>query len=126
MVIDKESLTGLITLEGFVLPLISQQRVSFRYYNELIVFFSLGMKLYFVPTASTNDLLKLIGWTIFPIQEAVKGELWRLCDPQGKPPGVMGWWPSRSVTFIENHDTGSTQVYLSLIFGILISHQIIL
>lgn len=36
-------------------------------------------------------------------------EYWRLSDPQGKPPGVMGWWPSRSVTFIENHDTGSTQ-----------------
>ncbi|MQM00326.1 hypothetical protein Taro_033056, partial [Colocasia esculenta] len=43
-------------------------------------------------------------------REAVKGELWRLRDAQGKPPGVMGWWPSRSVTFIENHDTGSTQV----------------
>jgi alpha-amylase len=43
-------------------------------------------------------------------QEAVKGELWRLRDPEGKPPGVMGWWSSRSVTFVENHDTGSTQV----------------
>lgn len=43
------------------------------------------------------------------LQEAVKGELWRLRDPQGKPPGVLGWWPSRAVTFIENHDTGSTQ-----------------
>ncbi|KAF9621469.1 hypothetical protein IFM89_021773 [Coptis chinensis] len=43
------------------------------------------------------------------LQEAVKGELWRLCDPQGKPPGLMGWWPSRAVTFIDNHDTGSTQ-----------------
>uniref|UniRef100_A0A0D9W2F2 Alpha-amylase n=1 Tax=Leersia perrieri TaxID=77586 RepID=A0A0D9W2F2_9ORYZ len=45
------------------------------------------------------------------LQEAVRGELWRLCDSSGKPPGVMGWWPSRSVTFIENHDTGSTQGY---------------
>lgn len=45
------------------------------------------------------------------LQEAVKGELWRLRDPQGKPPGVMGWWPSRSVTFIDNHDTGSTQAH---------------
>ena len=44
------------------------------------------------------------------MQEAVKGEFWRLRDPQGKPPGVMGWWPSRAVTFIDNHDTGSTQV----------------
>lgn len=45
------------------------------------------------------------------LQEAVKGELWRLRDSQGKPPGVMGWWPSRAVTFIENHDTGSTQAH---------------
>lgn len=45
------------------------------------------------------------------LQEAVKGEYWRLRDPQGKPPGVMGWWPSRAVTFIENHDTGSTQAH---------------
>ncbi|KDP21224.1 hypothetical protein JCGZ_21695 [Jatropha curcas] len=36
-------------------------------------------------------------------------EYWRLSDQKGKPPGVMGWWPSRAVTFIENHDTGSTQ-----------------
>ena len=36
-------------------------------------------------------------------------EYWRLSDQSGKPPGVMGWWPSRAVTFIENHDTGSTQ-----------------
>ncbi|KAI3970645.1 hypothetical protein MKX01_024292 [Papaver californicum] len=36
-------------------------------------------------------------------------EYWRLSDSKGKPPGVAGWWPSRAVTFIENHDTGSTQ-----------------
>ncbi|KAK3237429.1 alpha-amylase [Cymbomonas tetramitiformis] len=34
---------------------------------------------------------------------------WRLKDASDKPPGVMGWWPSRAVTFLENHDTGSTQ-----------------
>ncbi|CAN1322874.1 Probable alpha-amylase 2, partial [Linum perenne] len=49
------------------------------------------------------------------LQEAVKGELWRLCDAQGKPPGVLGWWPSRAVTFIDNHDTGSTQVPKSIL-----------
>ncbi|KAF3780097.1 Alpha-amylase 3 [Nymphaea thermarum] len=38
-----------------------------------------------------------------------KCEYWRLCDQKGKPAGVVGWWPSRAVTFIENHDTGSTQ-----------------
>lgn len=45
------------------------------------------------------------------LQEAVKGQFWRLRDPQGKPPGLMGWWPSRAVTFIDNHDTGSTQAH---------------
>ncbi|XP_044488895.1 alpha-amylase 3, chloroplastic isoform X2 [Mangifera indica] len=40
-------------------------------------------------------------------------EYWRLSDEKGKPPGVVGWWPSRAVTFIENHDTGSTQVQIA-------------
>ncbi|GJP55033.1 hypothetical protein CLOM_g14020 [Closterium sp. NIES-68] len=43
------------------------------------------------------------------LHAALHNEYWRLIDPQGKPPGVMGWWPSRAVTFLENHDTGSTQ-----------------
>ena len=37
-----------------------------------------------------------------------RGELWRLSDAAGRPPGVYGLWPSRAITFIENHDTGST------------------
>lgn len=46
------------------------------------------------------------------LQESMKrGELWRLRDSQGKPPGVVGMWPSRAVTFIDNHDTGSTQAH---------------
>lgn len=40
----------------------------------------------------------------------MKGQYWRLRDSKGKPPGVMGWWPSRAITFLDNHDTGSTQV----------------
>lgn len=41
------------------------------------------------------------------LQEAMgRGEYWRLCDSQGRPPGVLGMWPSRAVTFIDNHDTG--------------------
>jgi hypothetical protein len=43
------------------------------------------------------------------LQEAVKGQYWRLRDPDGKASGLLGWWPSRSVTFIDNHDTGSKQ-----------------
>jgi len=43
------------------------------------------------------------------LQEAVaRNEFWRLTDAQGRPPGLIGLWPSRAVTFIENHDTGST------------------
>eukprot|EP00898_Chlorokybus_atmophyticus_P002293 jgi/Chlat1/3064/Chrsp21S03381 len=43
------------------------------------------------------------------LQEAVNNQYWRLRDQSGKPPGLMGWWPSKSVTFIDNHDTGSSQ-----------------
>ena len=40
------------------------------------------------------------------------------CQQQGLPcrahrsvlhAGVLGWWPERAITFLENHDTGSTQ-----------------
>lgn len=42
------------------------------------------------------------------LQEAVKNcEYWRLRDPNNKPTGVLGWWPSKSVTFVDNHDTGA-------------------
>ncbi|KIY94390.1 alpha-amylase, putative [Monoraphidium neglectum] len=37
-----------------------------------------------------------------------RGELWRLVDAQGRPPGLLGMWASRAITFIDNHDTGST------------------
>lgn len=44
------------------------------------------------------------------LQEAIKhGQLDRLRDSKGKAPGLIGWWPSMAVTFVENHDTGSTQ-----------------
>ncbi|XP_009410104.2 alpha-amylase isozyme 3D-like [Musa acuminata AAA Group] len=43
------------------------------------------------------------------LQAAVQGELWRLRDPQGKASGMIGWWPEKAVTFVDNHDTGSTQ-----------------
>ncbi|XP_022997780.1 uncharacterized protein LOC111492635 [Cucurbita maxima] len=43
------------------------------------------------------------------LHSALHNQYWRLIDPQGKPTGVVGWWPSRAVTFLENHDTGSTQ-----------------
>ena len=37
------------------------------------------------------------------LQEALgRGELWRLVDAQGRPPGVVGMWASRAITFIDN------------------------
>lgn len=36
------------------------------------------------------------------LQEAVaQNQYWRLRDAAGKPPGVLGWWPSHAVTFVE-------------------------
>ncbi len=43
------------------------------------------------------------------LQHAVYGEYWRLRDKDGKAAGLIGWWPERAVTFIDNHDTGSKQ-----------------
>lgn len=44
------------------------------------------------------------------LQEACKHTQYnRLRDSKGKAPGLIGWWPSRAVTFVDNHDTGSTQ-----------------
>eukprot|EP00437_Effrenium_voratum_P019463 CAMPEP_0181446782 /NCGR_PEP_ID=MMETSP1110-20121109/26285_1 /TAXON_ID=174948 /ORGANISM="Symbiodinium sp., Strain CCMP421" /LENGTH=702 /DNA_ID=CAMNT_0023570877 /DNA_START=28 /DNA_END=2136 /DNA_ORIENTATION=- len=44
------------------------------------------------------------------LQEACqKTQFWRLKDGNGKPPGLIGWLPQFAVTFIDNHDTGSTQ-----------------
>lgn len=43
------------------------------------------------------------------LNSAVQGQLWRLKDYNGKPPGLIGLLPQNAVTFIDNHDTGSTQ-----------------
>ncbi|KAK3123654.1 hypothetical protein QOZ80_8AG0634190 [Eleusine coracana subsp. coracana] len=43
------------------------------------------------------------------LQAGVQGELWRLRDGNGKAAGLIGWMPEKTVTFVDNHDTGSTQ-----------------
>ncbi|XP_037436763.1 alpha-amylase AMY3 [Triticum dicoccoides] len=43
------------------------------------------------------------------LQEAVQGDLGRMRGSDGKAPGMIGWMPEKTVTFIDNHDTGSTQ-----------------
>lgn len=41
------------------------------------------------------------------LQQAVAyNEFWRLRDSDGKPSGLIGWWPAMAVTFLDNHDTG--------------------
>ena len=43
------------------------------------------------------------------LQEALRNrEYWRLQGSDGHPAGFCGKWPTHAVTFIENHDTGST------------------
>ncbi|GJU43958.1 zinc finger, CCHC-type containing protein [Tanacetum coccineum] len=39
----------------------------------------------------------------------------RLSDSKGKPSGVVRWCPSRAVNFIEDHDTGSTQMTTTMV-----------
>lgn len=60
---------------------------------------------------STGDRAAAFDFTTKGIlQEAVKySELWRLKDSNGKPAGMIGVLPQKAVTFIDNHDTGSTQ-----------------
>jgi len=37
-------------------------------------------------------------WFVWLLQYAVdKCEYWRLADGANKPPGLIGWWPSKSV-----------------------------
>lgn len=41
------------------------------------------------------------------LQHAVKNNDYRvLRDNKGKPAGLVGWWPGKAVTFVDNHDTG--------------------
>nr|BAE47517.2 alpha-amylase [Hyacinthus orientalis] len=43
------------------------------------------------------------------LQQAVQGQLGRMRDSNGKAPGLIGLAPGLAVTFVDNHDTGSTQ-----------------
>jgi alpha-amylase len=43
------------------------------------------------------------------LQAAVSGDYGRLRDKDNKASGLIGWWPARAITFLDNHDTGSKQ-----------------
>ncbi len=45
--------------------------------------------------------------TKYRLNQAIgSGEYWRLADGSNQPSGGIGWWPTRMVTFVDNHDTG--------------------
>lgn len=104
------------------------------YSDEIYIYSCVPISLFQAVAESehNNCLCLLIIFSIFVsydhhmlqgiLHSALHNQYWRLIDPQGKPTGVMGWWPSRAVTFLENHDTGSTQVSHPVLVYILILH----
>ena len=60
---------------------------------------------------ATGNRAKAFDFTTKAIlQEAIgRQEYGRLKDINGKPAGLIGWEPQMAVTFLDNHDTGSTQ-----------------
>ena len=43
--------------------------------------------------------------THFSLIAAIEGDRYELLNDNGRPSGLIGWWPAKSVTFVENHDT---------------------
>jgi len=43
--------------------------------------------------------------TRFSLIAAIEGGRYELLNDSGKPSGLIGWWPSKAVTFVESHDT---------------------
>lgn len=43
--------------------------------------------------------------TKFNLISAIENERYEMLNDGGRPSGIIGWWPVKSVTFVENHDT---------------------
>ncbi len=43
--------------------------------------------------------------TKFNLITAIENERYEILNDNGKPSGLIGWWPAKAVTFVENHDT---------------------
>jgi alpha-amylase len=43
--------------------------------------------------------------THFNVQHATETGDYSVLNDNGKPSGIIGWWPMKAVTFVENHDT---------------------
>ncbi|OGR40459.1 MAG: hypothetical protein A2X29_09920 [Elusimicrobia bacterium GWA2_64_40] len=48
--------------------------------------------------------------TRYNLVSAVESERYEILNEGGRPSGMIGWWPAKSVTFIENHDTSPRDV----------------
>ena len=43
--------------------------------------------------------------THFNVESATESGDYSVLNDNGKPSGIIGWWPMKAVTFVENHDT---------------------
>lgn len=43
--------------------------------------------------------------TKFNLISAIENERYEMLNDNGRPSGLIGWWPVKAVTFVENHDT---------------------
>ncbi len=43
--------------------------------------------------------------TRYNLVSAVENERYELLNDNGRPSGLIGWWPAKSVTYVESHDT---------------------
>ncbi|MDO8805744.1 MAG: alpha-amylase family glycosyl hydrolase [Elusimicrobiota bacterium] len=43
--------------------------------------------------------------TRFNLVAAVESERYEILNDNGRPSGLIGWWPAKSVTYVESHDT---------------------
>ena len=43
--------------------------------------------------------------TKFNLISAIETERFETLNDNGRPSGIIGWWPAKAVTFVENHDT---------------------
>lgn len=48
--------------------------------------------------------------TRYNLVGAVESERYGVLNDNGRPSGFIGWWPAKSVTFVENHDTSPRDV----------------
>ncbi|OGR68378.1 MAG: hypothetical protein A2081_02175 [Elusimicrobia bacterium GWC2_61_19] len=60
------------------------------------------------PSAGKTNASTVFDFTQrYALVAAVESERYELLNDNGRPSGLIGWWPAKSVTFVESHDTSS-------------------